>query len=154
MHTTPATPATAESLGQGPDDLSVLVPPPKMDWGNLFYSQLQLMPPASPSVAASAPTPLATYGASTPLVTKSEPAAPSVDISMHTAPAIPAKAPAKQGPKRRKRKPRKKIVQEVKEYVIPTERGVLLGRGGMSFNSSFSHCGTRRTGCGEQGKKI
>ena len=47
----------SESLGQGPDDLSVLVPLPKMDWGNLFYSHLQLMPPVPPSVAASAPTP-------------------------------------------------------------------------------------------------
>ena len=82
------------------------------------------------------------YGASTPLVTESKPAAPSVDISMHTALATPARAP------------RKKIVPKVKESVIPTERDVLLARGGMSFNSYFSNCGTRRTGCGEQGKKI
>jgi hypothetical protein len=141
-------------------DLTAELPPAKTDWNSMFFQQLQLVPP-SPSILSerihsissvvSAPgmdeAPLAPYEhfypfsvGSSALPVEAETvqadtvaSAPEAVEKMHEETSEPLK-------KKRKRRPRKKIVPEVKEYVEPNDVDVLLGRGGRSNH----HPGNKR----------
>ena len=146
-------------------DLNAELPPAKTDWNSMFFQELQLLPP-SPSILSerihsissviSAPgmdeEPLAPHEhfyplsvASTALSVQAEPiqAEPVRADAVASAPEVVGgvngvtSEPPK---KKRKRRPRKKIVPEVKEYVEPTHLDVLLGRGGKSNH----HPGNKR----------
>ena len=119
----------------------VAQPQTQTDWDSLFYSQLQLFPPPSPSISED-------RAAST----SSVPVAPqqTIVVEPRTEALLPELQPscevafggaAIDAPKKkRKRRPRKKIVPEVKEYVEPKDFDVLLGRGGRSNH----HPGNKR----------
>ena len=104
--------------------MASVLPSVKSNWDNVFFSQLQLSPLASPVES----TPVDEVEAETkPVVEKS-----------HVEARIPTPAPKQK--KKRKRAPRKKPIPDVKEYVDPTDLDVLLGRGGKSNH----HAGNKR----------
>ena len=97
----------------------VELPQAKTDWNDLFFSQMQLLPPSQAA---------------------EEPAAnlkPADDSVVDSEPVAPQKTPKK---KTRVRKPRKKVVPDFKVYVQPAELDVLLGRGGKTNH----HPGNKR----------
>lgn len=133
-------------------DLSVALPPVRQtDWENMFFSQMQLMPPQDTGASQADPT-------------GEEPAVlPPVEMLSYDVIALPDledeesediaadsqhfhseeaedTRSSQTAKKKRKRKPRKKVVPDVKAYVEPTENDVLLGRGGRSNH----HPGNKR----------
>jgi hypothetical protein len=134
--------------------------PAKTNWNSLFLSQLQLVPPSpcilserihSISSVVSAPdmneeslSP-AEYFYSSPTASSTLPLQ-SEEVQADTVASSPEaneemdNETTEQQPKKRKRRPRKKIVPKVKEYVEPTDVDVLLGRGGRSNH----HPGNKR----------
>jgi hypothetical protein len=118
----------------------------------MFFSQLQLFPPAlavadeenCENIPVSRQEEVlsgGTMASSTPALVPSEgilDAPPQVDTVTSQDPSPPMKA--NQTQKKRKRKPRKKVVPEVKIYVEPLDFDVLLGRGGRSNH----HPGNKR----------
>ena len=116
--------SSQESVNKKEHDLASVLPSVKSNWDNVFFSQLQLSPLASPVES----TPVDEVEAETkPVVEKS-----------HVEERIPSPAPKQK--KKRKRAPRKKPIPDVKEYVDPTDLDVLLGRGGKSNH----HAGNKR----------
>lgn len=129
----------------------------KTDWNSMFFQQLQLGPP-SPSVLSERVHSISSV-VSAPDINEepfsptehfyTSPVASSIQQLLQTEPVLAetvASAPeaveetAEPPKKKRKRRPRKKIVPEVKEYVEPTDVDVLLGRGGRSNH----HPGNKR----------
>lgn len=107
--------------------------PAKTDWDNMFFSQMQLLPPQTPSPVQLPPSPAPSSTDDAEVGSYS----PQVEvISSISADVATSDAPKK----KRKRKPRKKIVPDVKEYVEPVDADVLLGRGGRSNH----HPGNKR----------
>jgi hypothetical protein len=120
-----------------PSDLSTVLPRAKTKWDEMFMSQLQLMPPQPSPVevpALSTQDKRACEGSTLPELAP-EPkvpvtpiVAPSPEVSEHT------------GKKKRRRRPRQKLIPETKNYVEPQANDVLLGRGGRSNH----HTGNKR----------
>lgn len=122
-------------------DLSAALAPPKTNWDDLFMSQLQLMPPsASPVREASHPMARQAEMDYEPSLAPPELEEEEVLAVAPVVEQVPAPAAPTGGKKKRKRKPRKKVVPEVKEFVVPTQNDVLLGRGGRSNH----HPGNKR----------
>jgi hypothetical protein len=104
------------------------LPSIKTEWDRIFMSQLQLMPPQ--------PSP------------KEEPPQSDDEISLDLDPwteealvPVPLDLTQKTSEKKkRKRRPRQKVVPDIKVYVEPTTNDVLLGRGGRSNH----HPGNKR----------
>lgn len=143
-----AGPASEISLSQESvvSDLSVALPPVRTDWDNMFFSQMQLMPPqiASPTAsdsnnekpAALPMEPVTSEAFELPdLEEEGEEEQIMGDAVFHEVASA-----AQDGKKKRKRKPRKKVVPEVKQYLEPKQNDVLLGRGGRSNH----HPGNKR----------
>jgi hypothetical protein len=145
------------SVNEG--DLPVEPLSPKTDWDTMFFSQLQLFPP--PLATADEDCEIrpvsrqeqvlsgVTLASSTPARVPLEGSLdvpPQVDTVVSQELSQPRKAtqtsPSKatQTSKKRKRKPRKKVVPDVKIYVEPLDFDVLLGRGGRSNH----HPGNKR----------
>ena len=134
-------------------DLSTSLPPARTDWDNMFFSQMQLMPPQiAPSPAPSldieepAALPMEMPSSSDffdlPNLDEDDQGSEEESNSLEAASAAGNSRTSDSGTgrKKRKRKPRKKVVPEVKKYVTPSQNDVLLGRGGRSNH----HPGNKR----------
>jgi hypothetical protein len=131
-------------------ELTAELPPASTDWDSMFFSQLQLFPPpvisldetedtvAIPQEQASSVGILAT-AMEEPVLPEVFPAVPQQFQVATPEPVYPV-VQGQSSKKKRKRKPRKKAVPEVKEYVEHTDADVLLGRGGRSNH----HPGNKR----------
>jgi hypothetical protein len=142
-------------------ELTAELPPARTDWDNMFFSQLQLFPPpvtsldetedtaaiplddtedtvAIPQEQASSDGILAT-ATEEPVLPEVFPAV-SQQVQVATPEPVDTVVQGQSSKKKRKRKPRKKAVPEVKEYVEHTDSDVLLGRGGRSNH----HPGNKR----------
>lgn len=126
-------------------DLPRELPPHRTKWDKMFFSQLQLVPPqVSSSDEEKAVAPLPQSNQVLPDLSEEQSAVPEqIPIPTYSATDEPADVPndtAQPAKKKRKRKPRKKVVPEKKIYVEPVDNDVLLGRGGRSNH----HPGNKR----------
>jgi hypothetical protein len=146
-----ASSASEQSL-RSTADLSTAFPPAaRTDWDSMFFSEMQLMPPPDTSAtqanstdeepAALPPIEMLSYDA-TALPELEEEARPMLeDLAANDSHSRGYKAQSSQTTKKkRKRKPRKKVIPEVKIYVESKQYDVLLGRGGRSNH----HVGNKR----------
>eukprot|EP00934_Nitzschia_sp_Nitz4_P005608 Nitzschia sp. Nitz4//scaffold4_size323378//79257//80345//NITZ4_000638-RA/size323378-processed-gene-0.185-mRNA-1//-1//CDS//3329553333//5598//frame0 len=105
-------------------------PLPKTNWDDMFYNQLQLVPHVEN-----------TSGGSQNSVSSDGTEEEEVPAEFNQAKDDSFKAPKESGAsKKRKRKPRKKVLPDVITYVEPNDNDVLLGRGGRSNH----HPGNKR----------
>ncbi len=112
--------------------------PPKTDWDNVFFSQLQLVPSqlvycASASNKAVASDEITICDHETvPALELEEATAELVASCTHSSEDSSQTQVSQIEKKKRVRKPRQKVVPEEKKYVTPLKNDVLLGRGGRS----------------------
>lgn len=142
--TTPAT-GSAPSI---PETQLPPEPPTRTNWDDMFYLQLQLVPVPQDIVSEELPQPESTARKVLPDL-EDEQIAPPRQVPSTTI-QHPMEDEGTEGAsihdqtieakKKRKRKPRKKIIPEVKVYVEPKDIDVLLGRGGRSNH----HPGNKR----------
>lgn len=107
--------------------------PVKTDWDSMFFSQMQLLPPQTPSPDQPLSQDSSLSGAEVVSSTQFQDVISAPESIADLTTSEVAK-------KKRKRKPRKKIVPKEKLYVEPNDNDVLLGRGGRSNH----HPGNKR----------
>ena len=136
------------------NDLSAAIPPARTDWESVFFAQMQLIPPqdtGAKQAHSMGEEPSHRHikemlpSGATALVElkehdKSPPESPENDSQSSAGDLTEEFQSSQPAPKKRKRKPRKKVIPDVKIYVQPTENDVLLGRGGRSNH----HTGNKR----------
>ena len=116
--------ANTSSSPVGGGVIKGLAAPQKTKWNDIFLSQLQ----QSASLYNTTEKELEKNHSPGAAVAELDAVSDDTTTANHQMAEV-AIAALPQTPTKRKRKPRKKIVPDVKEYVSPTENDVLLGRG-------------------------
>jgi len=130
--------ANSDSEVSTPNDANLPREPlHQTDWDKLYFSQLQLLPPkftdGEDSVARISPE-------ANELLPELEEEDTNASVQVSNVTLSKSKEANQPAKKKRKRKPRKKVVPENKVYVEPADADVLCGRGGRSNH----HPGNKR----------